>query len=125
MSIFSIEEEVFTDGIHLVAPNLSYLHKFAASIGLARSWFQNHRHPHYDLTTLNATDRAIRAGAVEIEDTRTLVKLSRSWIEYRREIVCPDCGSKNKNLDSSWRWAGDHWQHRCAGVNSQAGHWRM
>lgn len=51
---------------HLVADTIDELHTFATSIGLQRSWFQQHsRLPHYDLT---ASKRAvaIRAGAVTL-----------------------------------------------------------
>lgn len=51
---------------HLVGDTEAELHKFAASIGLQRSWFQEHsRLPHYDLT---ASKRAIaiEAGALPL-----------------------------------------------------------
>lgn len=40
---------VYTDGVHLIADTLEELHAFAASIGLNRCWFENHRKQHYDL----------------------------------------------------------------------------
>lgn len=50
---------LFTDG------DLEALHAFAASLGLRRSWFQNHsRLPHYDLTASKRA-LAICMGAVE------------------------------------------------------------
>ncbi len=46
------------------------LHEFAAGLGLRREWFHDKRrdgrpngHPHYDLTTRKALNRALRAGA--------------------------------------------------------------
>ena len=39
------------------------LHNFAKSIRLKTEWYQDGEHPHYDLTTPNAIQRAIRAGA--------------------------------------------------------------
>lgn len=38
--------------------------------------------------------------------------------------VCPDCGSFGGS-DATWRWSGERWQHRCAGVHAQAGHWEI
>lgn len=35
---------------------------------------------------------------------------------------CDCCGEMVDPMDSSWRHAGDHWQHRCKGVDAQAGH---
>lgn len=54
---------------HLTADDPDELHEFAASIGLARAWFQDHhrdptRH-HYDLTD-PARERAIEAGATPV-----------------------------------------------------------
>lgn len=54
---------VYTDRTHLTADTECELHSFAESIGLKREWFQNHRHKHYDLTTKNKADKAIKAGA--------------------------------------------------------------
>jgi len=44
---------------------------------------------------------------------------------YEQVIKCPRCDSVNACTDGTWRWAGDHWQHRCKDVDPQAGHWRM
>lgn len=35
---------------------------------------------------------------------------------------CGDCGTVYHFADSSWRSAGDHWQHRCPGHHPQSGH---
>ena len=40
-------------------------------------------------------------------------------------VTCTRCGSKNTNGNDIWRWAGDHWQHRCKDVHPQTGHWRV
>lgn len=46
-------------------------------------------------------------------------------LEYEREKHCERCGATNTVADATWRWAGDHWQHRCKGVHPQVGHWPM
>jgi hypothetical protein len=68
---------VYTDGIHLVADSLDELHAFAHGIYLVKGWFQDGRHPHYDLTTRRAVKRALRAGAVEV-DKRTACAIARA-----------------------------------------------
>ena len=55
--------EILTDGVHLVCGELNALHAFARRMGFRRGWFQDGRHPHYDLTTHRAFNRAITAGA--------------------------------------------------------------
>ena len=55
--------EILTDGVHLVCRDLNTLHAFARRLGFRRAWFQDGRHPHYDLTTRRALKRAIAAGA--------------------------------------------------------------
>lgn len=51
---------------HLMADDLDELHRFAASIGLQRSWFQNTGdHPHYDVTE-GYRKRAIVNGAIAV-----------------------------------------------------------
>lgn len=58
------------------------LHDFARSIGLQRSWFQNHATvPHYDLTP-GYRDRAIKAGA-EVVRRRELVKRCSLFLRFR------------------------------------------
>jgi hypothetical protein len=58
---------VYTDGVHLVADTLDELHAFAESIGMKRSWFQDHpRHPHYDTISKGKKSKAIKAGAILI-----------------------------------------------------------
>lgn len=65
---------VYTDGVHLVSDDLDELHAFAARLGLKREWFQDHRHPHYDLTTQRKRDEALRRGAVKVS-SRELIKI--------------------------------------------------
>lgn len=63
---------------HLMTDELSMeaLHRFAVSIRLKRSWFQDRAGlPHYDLTP-GARDRAVAAGAVEVSCTE-IVRLCR------------------------------------------------
>lgn len=68
---------ILTDGVHLVS-NVSEeeLHAFASSMGLKKEWFQFGRHPHYDLTTKRASNRAIVYGAKYVT-TRELLKAIR------------------------------------------------
>jgi len=74
-------ETVYTDGVHMFMDQTSYalkvegewvldrarlepLHRMARKLGIGR-WFQAKAHfPHYDLTTMGAAERAIRAGVV-------------------------------------------------------------
>ena len=59
---------IITDGVHLVSTESEdELHRFAQRMGLKRSWYQNHpRHPHYDLTTKRAVERAYQQGAQKV-----------------------------------------------------------
>jgi hypothetical protein len=54
------------------------LHRFARMIRLDRAWYQNGKglHPHYDLTTDNARERARKAGATQVPP-QDLVR--RAW----------------------------------------------
>ena len=50
---------IYTDGVHLVTTGaIDDLHAFATKIGIKREWFQDHKHPHYDILS-----RKIRASA--------------------------------------------------------------
>jgi len=51
---------------HLVADTVAELHSFAACLGLKRSWFQDKRIPHYDLTR-NKRKQAVKLGAIQIK----------------------------------------------------------
>ena len=85
---------VYTDGKHLVAENVDELHDFAAAMGLKPEWFQDHRHPHYDLTTARAARWAEDAGAVRLS-TRDIIRIlgfEREWRRRRasdREVIMP------------------------------------
>ncbi|MBU2249467.1 MAG: DUF4031 domain-containing protein [Gammaproteobacteria bacterium] len=66
---------ILTDGIHLATTGtIEELHNFATKIGLKKEWFQNHRRPHYDLTTARMAAAAERAGATRV-NTKVLVKM--------------------------------------------------
>lgn len=59
---------IITDGVHMVSTTSEVeLHEFAQRMGLKRYWYQNRKaaaqHPHYDLTTQRAKQRALAAGA--------------------------------------------------------------
>lgn len=54
------------NGAHMLGSDIDELHALAAQIGLRRSWFQDKRLPHYDLT-VSKRALAVAAGAVEIE----------------------------------------------------------
>ena len=66
---------IFTDGVHLIS-NISEgeLHNFAKIIKLKQEWYQDKKHPHYDLTTKKAYERAINAGAKKVS-SRELLEL--------------------------------------------------
>ena len=51
---------MFTDN-----KDLTELHNMAYAIGMKRSWFQDHRIPHYDLTT-KRREKAIQLGVIEL-----------------------------------------------------------
>ena len=72
---------IFTDKVgHLVSDtSLEELHRFAASIGLKRYWFQGKqkRHPHYDLTTNRKRAQAIAAGAILVSSRELLHRMKR------------------------------------------------
>lgn len=52
--------------------SLEELHSFAAKLGMRRSWFQDGRRPHYDLTKAKR-EQAVRLGAREVS-ARLLLK---------------------------------------------------
>ncbi len=37
---------------------------------------------------------------------------------YDDDVTCYRCGAANKTLvgGATWRWNGEHWEHRCAGL---------
>lgn len=73
---------IYTDNIHLITDqeNQEELHAFAKKMGLKREWFQdsNPAHPHYDLTTKRAANRAIRHGAKMISPQELVTKLKEA-----------------------------------------------
>lgn len=68
------------DSCHLTADSLAELHAFAMRIGMRRSWFQDTRYPHYDLTAARRA-RAIRCGAIETT--------ARARVLAMRPVVAP------------------------------------
>lgn len=58
---------------HLFADSLEELHEFAAKIGMRRSWFQQTKLPHYDLTA-KRRKIAVENGAQEV---------NMSWVKER------------------------------------------
>lgn len=68
----------YDDAGHLISDeSIEELHEFAANkLGFKLEWFQDHpKHPHYDLTTERAKDRAAKAGAVKISSKEIVLKL--------------------------------------------------
>jgi hypothetical protein len=62
---------------HLIADTEEELHKFAAKIGMRRSWFQNKKDfPHYDLTVKRRAT-AVKLGAIEITDKELIKKIRK------------------------------------------------
>lgn len=74
---------------HLVADSLDELHRFAALLGLRRSWFQSKaRYPHYDVT-MAVRNKALLLGAVDA-DRATLIECCRkSRDQVRLEALEP------------------------------------
>lgn len=64
---------VYTDGIVLMADTVEELHQFAGAIGIKPSWFNDHKHKHYDLFGV-MVEKAIAGGAI-VKDSRFLVGL--------------------------------------------------
>lgn len=65
---------ILTDGVHLVSDeSLDELHAFASLIGLWRTWFQDGRLPHYDMTARWRMTRALAKGA-HLVSPRELVR---------------------------------------------------
>ena len=58
---------------HLVGDTLAELHAFARALGLRRSWFQDKRTPHYDLTA-GKRALAVSRGAVELTFAEAVAK---------------------------------------------------
>lgn len=69
----------YNQSCHLIADSLDELHAFAADIGMRKSWFQDKKMPHYDLTP-RRRQVAVRRGAIEIDRRQFVAKL-RAWRE--------------------------------------------
>ena len=67
----------FSRSCHMFADTEGELDVMAHRLGLKPSWFQNGRHPHYDLTANKRYD-ALHLGAQEIT--------TREWILRQKEI---------------------------------------
>lgn len=63
---------------HMVADTLEELHDMAEMLGLKRSWFQNKRMPHYDISK-SVRARAVGLGAVEISSRELVMKFSPTF----------------------------------------------
>lgn len=62
---------------HMVSDNGDDgLHAFAKRLGLKREWYQDGRHPHYDLTTARMRQKALRNGAVYVKP-REIISILR------------------------------------------------
>jgi hypothetical protein len=75
---------IYTDGTHIITDqkDLTELHAFAQRIGLRRSWFQDHRHPHYDTLSLSTKAKALAAGAKLVTDRQLVeIKLKREGLQ--------------------------------------------
>jgi len=66
-------------GCHLAADTLPELHRFALKLGLRAAWFQDGRHPHYDLTP-GKRDIAVAYGAREVS-SRGLMRVTQACRE--------------------------------------------
>jgi hypothetical protein len=66
--LWNFEQIIFDSVGHMISTkNEDHLHEFAGKLGLKREWYQDKQeHPHYDLTTPRAQERAREAGAIEV-----------------------------------------------------------
>ena len=68
---------------HMVADSLEELHTMADRIGIRRQWFQDTRHPHYDISK-GKRHLAILAGAQEADERQVvetaLLCRENSWL---------------------------------------------
>jgi hypothetical protein len=71
---------IYTDGVHLWAPDRSHLVRFADAIGLRREWLQPQTSPlgafHFDIIGDRTRRKALKAGATLVS-RRKLVELIR------------------------------------------------
>lgn len=68
----------YATACHLFGDTEEELHVFAASMGLRRTWFQEHpRMDHYDLTR-GMRSKAVRAGAIEVDRKFVVGKMKKA-----------------------------------------------
>lgn len=58
---------------HMMADTIEELHDMAERLGLRRAWFQNGKHPHYDICKAKRAE-AVRLGAKEVTTKELLRK---------------------------------------------------
>lgn len=70
----------YASSCHMIADSIDELHIFAGKIGLRRSWFQNGRLPHYDLTVKRRII-ALKRGAIPIDrrDFVARMRAAQGW----------------------------------------------
>ena len=78
---------IYTDGVHLICDgDIEELHRFAAKIGLRRSWFQGAdkaSYLHYDMTVKWRVQRALNCGAKLISPKECLEILQQNKMAKR------------------------------------------
>lgn len=57
---------------HMTADTLDELHAMADAIGMQRKWFQNTRHPHYDICK-SMRAKAVALGAKEVSSKQIVL----------------------------------------------------
>lgn len=74
---------------HMVSDkSLDELHQFARQMGLRRDWFQNHPvHPHYDLTTPRAIERARSLGARKVTPKEIIIASRKISAKPNRPLL--------------------------------------
>lgn len=79
----------WNSGGHMMTTDIDELHDLARRCGLRRSWFQDKRIPHYDLTA-SKRSIAVSLGAVEIETfdipDDTLVRVDGKYVKHGDRI---------------------------------------
>jgi hypothetical protein len=80
---------ILTDGVHLLGADIEALHAFARRMGLKRCWFER---DHYDLTTPEKAEKAVRAGAllVSMMDIGRWRRALRRGVEHQPTYLEPD-----------------------------------
>ena len=49
-------------------------------------------------------------------------KWQEQWERFAVGHVCSNCGALVNVMDASWRWTGNGYEHKCPGIDAQAGH---